>query len=315
MAHRGFPSRSVPGTRIQTSAVGVRIDAARLGPPGSDAHVAPLIARLRGLGITTFELGAGSGALRAERLLATALPAADEDLVILARRSLSDLSRERRRAPSGDLVASLRESLEASASRLAPHRVRLVIWHPTADGGSGVPEVAPALEQLRSEGVIDGWVRQVPRAASLPSEPYSATQPSPLFAGRLSLLEHDLLPTLADRASHGGIGYFADDPYGQGRLDGTRLPAGLGDRPAGSGPPSLSELQREFDPVLRLGFLTGQSRRTLSQAALRFATHWPWVCSALVPLPRPERLAELEQFEATPDLTDAEISRVLALPG
>jgi aryl-alcohol dehydrogenase-like predicted oxidoreductase len=77
----------------------------------------------------------------------------------------------------------------------------------------------------------------------------------------------------------------------------------------------LRQLHRDFDPVLRLGFLTDSRERTLAQASLQFLFHWPWVASVLVPLPSPERLEEFLAASSRPPLTDEEVDRALATLG
>jgi aryl-alcohol dehydrogenase-like predicted oxidoreductase len=317
MTELPFSRRPVPGTELSTSVVGIRLDPVDLGRPGAEDRAARMISSLRSRGVTTFDVGEGEAAARAERLLARALKDADEQLVVLARRSLSGLareaSRERSKGPTEDLASRVVRSLEASTSRLGPHRVHLLVWDPTGEEGVGLGEVVSALERVRSEGHVAGWVFRIPRGAVSPPGDALPQGRAALYEGRLSLLDRELLPGLTDRWSSAPFGFFAEDPYGAGRLDGSRFPSGLADRPPGSRPPSVAELQREFDPVLQLGFLTSRPRRTLAQVALQFALHWPWVCSALVPLPSPERLTDLEEFGSLPPLTEAEVARVLGL--
>lgn len=308
-------TRVVPGTKLRTSSVGVRVEPARLGAPGLDPRMAPHIGRIREAGITTFEVGGGAGAARVERLLGSALSRADSEVVILGHRSLSSLADEaahvrgERTAP--DLVSRLRSSLAASRSRLAPHRIDLLVWDLSAEAAPDSAEVYPALEQLREQGEIAGWVSRVAPGLAWPVLPTSGPH---LYEAQLSPLDRELLPELSSRASSEVFGVFADDPLGGGRLDGTRIPGGLMDRGPTDPPARVSELEREFAPVLRLEFLTARSGRTLAQSAIRFALHWPWVCSVLVPLPRPEQLAEVAAADRAPPLTDEEVRRILDLP-
>jgi len=126
------------------------------------------------------------------------------------------------------------------------------------------------------------------------------------------VLDHSLLPTLRTLAERATLGFFARDPLAGGRLDGTRFERTVADRGPAARPPSLRELEREFAPVLSLGFLSEGRGRTLAQAALAFVLYWPWVCSAVVPLPRVERLRELADAMSRPPLAEVEIARLLS---
>jgi aryl-alcohol dehydrogenase-like predicted oxidoreductase len=136
-----------------------------------------------------------------------------------------------------------------------------------------------------------------------------------LYFGSLSPLDRGLLDLLTENAMRTRLGFFAHDPLSRGKLDGTRFARSIADRRPDTPPSSIRELQREFDPVLGLGFLTAEGRRTLAQGTLQFVLRWPWVCSALVPLPAPERLDELVRTESVPPLSDAEVERLLSFSG
>jgi aryl-alcohol dehydrogenase-like predicted oxidoreductase len=75
-------------------------------------------------------------------------------------------------------------------------------------------------------------------------------------------------------------------------------------------PADMRRLRREFEPVLRLGFLTEGGRRTLAQAALRFVLRWPWVVTCVIPLPPPERFEEILGFGSAPEISDEELARL-----
>jgi aryl-alcohol dehydrogenase-like predicted oxidoreductase len=197
---------------------------------------------------------------------------------------------------------------------LHPQAVGLLEWHQDPDSSQGLPEVIGALDRLRSEGAIAGWVLHVLQDGSLTgTEPGGVAGRVTLFSGSLSPLNRRLLSPLAERAAGGPTGFIARDPFGGGRLDGTRFAQSAAHRRPDVRPDSVRELQREFDPVLRLGFLTEGRRRTMAQAALQFVLHWPWVCSVVVPIPSPERMDELTLTETTPPLSEREIDRILAV--
>jgi aryl-alcohol dehydrogenase-like predicted oxidoreductase len=306
--------RPVPGTPLRTSVLGLELTGATLGPPSNDPRNVALIRHGRSIGVTTFSIGPGLGGARSERLLSGAFPEYDPEVVIVARRSLRDLAAEepRSRAKSPGLEARLRASLEASNARLAPLSIRLLEWR-SDDDVPGEAAVDAALDRLRQDGLFAG--RVIEAKATIDPRPAEdgRTATVELVTGELSPLDRSLLPSLRSRAELGPLGFFARNPLGGGRLDGTSFDRTLAAREPAARPPTLRELHREFEPVLALGFLTAGGRRTLAQASLQFVLHWPWVCSAFVALPPPERLRELLATATKPPLTEEEVERVLAL--
>jgi aryl-alcohol dehydrogenase-like predicted oxidoreductase len=298
--------RGVAGTDLTVSSIGLSLDASEAGTPAEIRSASALLRAARQRGITTLDLPEGPGAERLEHLVATAFPEPDAELAIIAQRSSAGLSANLRagspRTTSSGALASLAGSIEESNARLAPHRVTFVDWAP-AEGEREI-EIAAAFAQLGEGSRSPIRVRRLaPGIAS--TDPGGGP-----CSGTLSILDQRLARGLLG-ASPPGVGFFARDPLGSGRLDGSRLGDTLGARRPGSGPPRVRELEREFAPVLSLGFLTEGRRRTLGQAALRFVLQFPWVACALVPLPAPERLDEIARTESTPPLTEGELGRIL----
>ena len=314
----GISQRPVVGTSLRCSSIGFALDRSASGMPTLDRRTVALLKRARSLGVTTFQVPEGSRSRSAERLLTTAFPSVDDELLVLTVRSLSSLAEEggegARRATEEALEERLQRSIRESTARLRPHRVDLLLWR--HDPATGIPleDVVDVLERLRNEEAYAGWILSIPPGStSLPGGFRDPARGAPLYSGVLSVLNHSLLGPLSERAVAGPVGLFAEDPFGEGRLDGTRFAVSVADRRPDTRPLNLRELQREFAPVVKLGFLTEGRRRTLAQASLRFVLRWPWVCSAVIPLPSPERLGELARTEATPPLSDSEVARLLAL--
>ncbi len=309
--------RSVAGTRLRSSVIGLRVEAPVSATSPSDQRNVALLANARSRGITTFDVGEGAGSQRAERWIRSAFPSVDPDLLVLVHRSPALLAqkgaRDRSSPQGGDLETLLRHSLEQSAERLRPHSVGLLLWQPSAEAGAPLGEEVSALERLKTDGMFAGWGLSIPPGGTV-SESAAPGEPAPaLLSATLSPLDSRLLPPLAERGSHGPLGFFAQDPLGGGRLDGTRFAESVVDRRPDRRPVNVRELHREFAPVLGLGFLTERRNRTLAQASLRFVLRWHWVCSALVPLPSPERLDEIIGTESSPPLSDEEVDRILRL--
>ncbi len=307
--------RPVAGTARDSSVLGLYLGGPLgPGPSGLDQMVG-LLRAARRRGISSFDLGSGPAAAAAERAISRAFPESDREILVLGRRSLHSLSGESRSGPGGsnprELAGRLRDSILESSTRLRPHRVDLVRW---SDAGAPreTSELArSALRELAADRVISGWVEELDGATRSSGSIDGEAATTPLVAGRLSLLETRLVPLMEERSHRAPVGFFADDPLAGGRLDGSRFrPDPLGAGP-GVAPVRLSELEREARPVLSLAFLTTGTDRTLAQAAVQFATRWPWVAAVLLPLPSPERLAELVGSGSVSPLDDAEVERIV----
>jgi aryl-alcohol dehydrogenase-like predicted oxidoreductase len=302
--------RAIPGIGRSASAIGVALESGSLQNSGAVEGVVRLLRGARAHGVTTFELPSGAGADVLERAVATAFPTPDPALAVVSERSSEGLSSPgaNEPAPPGTPapVGSLQRAVEASNRRLDPQKVHLIDWiSREGDGTMFETELA----RLRMDGVVDAVVRRV----GGPSGEDGPTGRGALWSGGLSLLDDRTERRLGSLLTTPGLGFFARDPFDGGRLDGRRLTDAVSPRRPDVGPVRLRELEQEFAPVLALGFLTEGRTRTLAQAAIQHALRWPWVCSVLVPLPAPERMAEVLAAESTPPLSEAELDRLAAV--
>jgi len=304
-------NRRLPRTERRFSAVSISVDPPAVAPPSADARAAALLRRAREHGVTTFDVADARFPERAERLIATAFPIPDPDLAVIVGRSVESLASERTRqgdsSPPQDLDTALAESLERSRRRLAPVALSVIEWHPGPGGGA---EDAPGSAALPGTTTGPGelvWSVRLPTPVSV--LPKFERSPA-LFTSELSLLDLGLVSVFEPTDDQVEARVVARNPFADGRLDGSRFATTAMLAGPGAGPVDLRRLRAEFDPVLALGFLTKDRRRTLAQAALHFVLRWPWVATAVIPLPSPERFEEILGFGGTPPLSDDELARL-----
>jgi aryl-alcohol dehydrogenase-like predicted oxidoreductase len=306
--------RKLPGGSRAISRITVAVNPPVGAAPALDARTVALLRRARALGVTTFDVASARAPQRAERLLSEAFPEKDPEVSTIVGRSLESLVGEgtspTETAAGSSLGATLAESLEQSRRRLAPVPIAVVDWDPGPGTASEAPTVLTAeAGSLEGRPAVDWALRIAPGATSLP-QAGSATS---LFSGPLSLLEPDLIPLFESVPAAPERVLIARDPFSSGRLDGSRFSSGTAFAGPGTPPMDLRQLHAEFDPVLRLGFLTEGHRRTLAQAAIQFVLHWPWVASVVVPLPAPERFDEVFGFRTRPPIAPDEMERLAIL--
>jgi aryl-alcohol dehydrogenase-like predicted oxidoreductase len=305
-----IPVRPIPRTHAVVSAVICAVDPPPVTTPSVDDRIVALLRRARERGVITYDVAAARFPARAERLVAKAFPSDDPELSTIVGRSHETLARDQAaRDPldgHGEFSEVLEESLAQTRHRLSPVRVSVVEW----DGGSGgESEAAPEVVRDALKRVTDSeetWAFRLRTPARAPDRGES----SHLYSGDLSLLEPGLSHHWPPRGAPSDPALFARDPFAGGRLDGSRFESAYGPRDPGAPPPDLRRMHTEFDPVLRLGFLTEGRGRTLAQAALWFVLSFPWVLATVVPLPAPERLDEVLGYASRPPLTSKEFAQL-----
>lgn len=310
--------RPIPGTPITASLLGIAIDPPSIGSPAADRGMIASLRRARGRGITTFDLAHSGSIARAERLSAAAFPDPDPALLFILGRTWSPApgapsSIGGTRSRPTDPLTELEVTLPEEVRRWRQRGSVMVDFDPGEASPEQIREASRILDHQRNEGLIVAWSRhRRPVGGGILVDSGEAP---PVLSVELSLLDPSSLGPLADLASRGPLGVLVRDPFSRGRLDGTRFAATLGERGPRSAPPDVRSLHTEFDPVLRLGFLTRGRRRTLAQAALLFLFRWPWVATVVVPLPQPERWEEIVGATSASPLEPAELQALGALFG
>ena len=315
--------RTFPGTDLTVSEIGLGVWTISTSWWGvtDDAVRRRLVRKALDLGITHFNTAPVYGDGFGETLLRDELSGV-RDRVILATKFGYDLTdtagrpghRERRHdyTPEG-----IRRQCEASLQRLGTDYIDLYEGHNARIEEIDNDDVIAALEKLKDEGKIRYFgvslgpkimpERQVDEGIAAFERGYHSAQII------YNLLEQSIGSDVFEAARKHGGGVMVRVPHSSGLLEGNLTPETVfpewdhrTHRPEGW----LTEGLKKVD---QLGFLTENTSRTISQAALKFVLREPTIMSAL---PNVYDEAFLEEFAAapdTPELTEEEYDRVQAL--
>lgn len=301
--------RPIPGSARAGSVLGLTLDAPRsASPPGERATVA-VLRTARARGVTVFDAAGARHPELAERWIAAAFPEPDPNLIVVVGLARSGEAGSAYTPPvSPEATGSafrdrLRASLEDSRRRLEPQRPSILELAPEARSPSDA-ETATLREVAARQG-LDGGMVALGAEGERTGSDRPTTEPE-LWSVEGSLLARAGLERLAREGRGRNLGIFVRDPFAGGRLDGQRFALGVGDRSPTAAPKALRSLHQEFEPVLRLSFLTRGGKRTLLGASLRYLLDFPSVVSVLVPVPVPERLEAVLSAETAQPLDASE---------
>jgi hypothetical protein len=311
--------RSIAGTRLTTSVLGLVVDPTVSTRPAENRPTVALLRKARASGVTTFDLAGSSSPSWAAEVLLTAFPHWDPEVVVVLGAPAQPTSGPGQRPsqlgppsrPRPPEASQIGETAEL-ARRLSQIGSILVEWDPGQKPSLAARETRQSLDDLTQHGAIAGSCIRCRPDSELPAKEESPLRPP--VSAELSLLDVRLLKTLASRFHDSRGAVLVRDPFAQGRLDGSRFSARLSDRGPSSTPRDVRTLHAEFDPVLRLAPLTRDRRRTLAQASVQFLVRWPWVASVLLPLPAPERWEEIRTAPNALPLDEGELRELGLLP-
>ncbi|MFF8646313.1 aldo/keto reductase [Streptomyces sp. NPDC015345] len=304
MARRPLGAGGVQVTELSFGAAGI----GNLYSPITDAQAATAVDHAWNAGIRYFDTAPHYGLGLSERRLGKALRGRDRSSYVISTkvgRLLEPVDEVRGDdlADGGFAVPAthrriwdfsadgVRRSIESSLSRLGTDRVDVVFLHdPDDHGEQAFREGYPALEKLRSEGVVGAIGAGMNQSEMLTRFVRDTDVDAVLCAGRYTLLDHgalaDLLPAATERGASvviGGVfnsGLLADPKPGA-RFDYTEAPPRL------------------LEHASALRALAERHGTTLRAAALAFPFGHPAIASVLVGIHAPEQVTDAaEQFAA-----------------
>lgn len=305
------PRRPLAGTRLETSVLGVTVDPLPMGGPSEDEALVRVLRRGLEAGLTTFDLARARWLPRAAKAVYAAVPHREARLVILVGlvpAGLSDVRRPPDLAPgrSPREPRSLEETDLDRTVRTLSRIGSVLVELPGPD--EGLADAGRSLlEDWTADGTVAGTIRHWTPPAGTHAVDAEAL-PEPPISVELSLLETACIGPLSRRWPGRKGGAVARDPFAGGRLDGTRFAGAARLGPPTGRPTDVRVLHEEFAPVLRLGALTRDHRRTLAEAAVQYVLSWPWVSCALLPVPASGRWTEATAALNAPGLDEAELT-------
>lgn len=186
----------------------------------------------------------------------------------------------------------VRRSLDASLERLGLDRVDVVYLHdPDDHAEQAFHEAYPALEELRSQGVVGAIGAGMNQTAMLTRFVQDTDVDVVLCAGRYTLLDHRALTDLLPAARRRGTSVVVGGAFNSGLLADPGPGSTYNYAPA---PPEL------LDRALRLKGIAERHGTTLRAAALALPAAHPAVASVLVGARSAAEVRDCAQQFATP---------------
>lgn len=184
-------------------------------------------------------------------------------------------------------------SLESSLARLGLDRVDLVFLHdPDDHWRDAIGRAYPALEELRSQGVVAGIGAGMNQTAMLAAFARHADMDTFMLAGRYTLLEQAALDELLPLCHERGIGLVAAGVFNSGLLA-RATPSAAARYEYGDAPPTVVERAR------RIAEVCARQGTTLPAAAIALPLAHSAVVSVCIGARSPAQLERnVELYEA-----------------
>ena len=276
-------------------------------------------------GIRYFDTAPHYGLGLSERRLGAALRAFPREGLVLSTkvgRLLEPTGRSDQPDPEGFAVPAttrrvrdysrdgVRRSIEASLERLGLDRIDVALIHDPDDHlTQALGEAAPALSQLRDEGVIGAYGAGMNQSAALTRFVRETDADVVMLAGRYTLLEQPALADLLPAALERGVGVINVGVYNSGLLARPRPATGASYNYAAAPAELIARAHRIADVCERHG-------TTLPVAALAFGLRHPAVVGVALGLRNRAQVEEsIERYRApVPPALWAELGEAGLIP-
>jgi D-threo-aldose 1-dehydrogenase len=277
--------RRLPGGTLELTELG--FGAAQIGNlfrETGEEEAADAVRAAWDAGIRYFDTAPHYGLGLSERRLGAALRTFPRDEFVLSTkvgRLLEPTGRSDRLDPEGFAVPAttrrvrdysrggVLRSIEASLERLGLDRIDVVLVHDPDDHlPQALGEAAPALSQLRCEGVIGAYGAGMNQSAALTRFVRETDVDVVMLAGRYTLLEQPALADLLPAALERGVGVINVGVFNSGLLSRPRPQEGAAYNYAAAPPELLARAHRIADVCERHG-------TTLPVTALAFGLRHP----------------------------------------
>jgi aryl-alcohol dehydrogenase-like predicted oxidoreductase len=296
-------SRELVGVgRVSVVGASLAISAA-----GSDRHRSSgLLRHALEQGVTLVDVSGNADPRAAESALGPALRAWPEVRVI-SRLAVAEL-------PATAQASALRPflgALDETRSRLGRDRLDLVALPlEEAERLHQIGALTQLLDTARTNGCGAVGVRCAPGGVPPGTAEALLHDGIRIFLAPWNLLDREAESVLFRPLAAAGGQLLALDPHAGGRLDGQRVLSPAWEGAAVGLPLDPAALRREMEPVLALGYLTRGTRRTMIEAALRFALDPTVVAAALCPLHDPALTSAICAFDRSSPFTPEERERL-----
>jgi aryl-alcohol dehydrogenase-like predicted oxidoreductase len=313
--------RNLGNTDIAVSEVGFGVWTVSTGWWGEvvDDRSVRLLRQAQERGINYFDTADTYGSGKGETLLADAFGHMRESIVISTKIGYDFYNHTARRGqqerPQDWSEDFLRFALEQSLKRLDTDYIDFLQLHNTKMDAAENDELFALMESLKDEGKIRAYGAALGPKIGWRDEGIKMMRERDLAGLQMiyNLLEQDPGRDLIDAARETGTSLVVRVPHSSGMLEGKY------DENTTFGPNDHRRhrpkewLTTGLQKVESLSFLTESGERTLGQAALKFVLASPEVVSTLPNIYDEEQIEEFAATTETPDLTEAELSRVAEL--
>ena len=313
--------RNLGNTDIAVSEVGFGVWTVSTGWWGEvvDDRSVRLLRQAHERGINYFDTADTYGSGKGETLLADAFGHMRGEVVISSKIGYDFYNHTARRGqqerPQDWSEDFLRFALEQSLKRLDTDYIDFLQLHNTKMDAAENDELFALMESFKDEGKIRAYGAALGPKIGWRDEGIKMMRERDLDGLQMiyNLLEQDPGRDLIDAARETGTSLVVRVPHSSGMLEGKY------DENTTFGPNDHRRhrpkewLTTGLQKVESLSFLTELGERTLGQAALKFVLASPEIVSTLPNIYDEEQIEEFAATSETPDLTEAELSRVAEL--